>query len=455
MSRWSPTPRGLPGSDLDDRLGDPPGPTLVDWTRFAIVAVRRRKLLAALSFLACLGAFGAYYQQKTPTYRVETRVLTLDRLALPSAARSVYEEAPGRSAYDLIHRRDNLIALLRRTGVLPDSGADVRGGAEAVAAGDGVDEELNVLLTRLDEQLDVTADHGTITITVEWPDARQAFALSKAALDNFLEARHLQEVASIDEVISVLQGHAAKLREDLEQALAESQRRAESRPRPVAPRPRQASGELVRLQSLLAAKQRALQDVEEFRRRRMADLQAQLDQARNSLSDAHPTVIGLRKEIEVASQDSPQVQALRQEEAEIRARYSERQTREGLGPDGLAPTVSTQVITTDSREEDPRVRQAQAQYDQMAARLNAARVELDAARAAFKYRYSVVWPPQLPQEPVSPNARKIFGVGLLASLIVALVIAVAPDVLAGRIVHRIQVERSLGLPVLGEVNRPP
>jgi hypothetical protein len=309
-------------------------------------------------------------------------------------------------------------------------------------------------VTLLDRRIDVSADHGTITLTVDWGDPGHAYALAQAALDSFLEARHLQEVSAIEEVISVLQGHTAKLREELDAAIEESERRAASHPRPAVARVRQPSEELVGLQSLLAAKQRALQDLEEIRRRRLADLQAQLDQARNTLSEAHPTVIGLRREIAAASIDSPQIQAARQEEQDVRRRTAARLAREGFGAAALAVPAAAPPVAAAAREEDPRVRQAQAQYDQMSARLNAARVELDTARAAFKYRYNVVWPPQLPDEPVSPNGPKIFGIGLLASIVAALLVAIAPDVLAGRIVHRIQVERSLGVPVLGELDRP-
>jgi capsular polysaccharide biosynthesis protein len=54
---------------------------------------------------------------------------------------------------------------------------------------------------------------------------------------------------------------------------------------------------------------------------------------------------------------------------------------------------------------------------------------------------------------VSPDPAKIFGAGLLASLLLAMAAAVAPDLWSGRIVQRWQMERSLDLPILGEVRR--
>jgi capsular polysaccharide biosynthesis protein len=87
--------------------------------------------------------------------------------------------------------------------------------------------------------------------------------------------------------------------------------------------------------------------------------------------------------------------------------------------------------------------------------VNAAQVEREAARAAFKYRYSVVWPPQVAREPVSPNPKKVFAVGGFAAVVLALLAVVGPDLLSGRIFERWQVERGLRLPVLGDMRRIP
>ena len=51
------------------------------------------------------------------------------------------------------------------------------------------------------------------------------------------------------------------------------------------------------------------------------------------------------------------------------------------------------------------MRELRLQYEQMAARLMSARVDLDAARAAFKYRYKVIWPPEIPTEQVRMGMR--------------------------------------------------
>jgi uncharacterized protein involved in exopolysaccharide biosynthesis len=446
--------------------GRPPrNGTPLQWARLLLGAARRRKLVAGAVFLASVGAAIGYYVVKTPMYRVEAKIFAQRGQALPSVVRPVYEDQPTRSAWELIHRRDNLIALIEQANLLGEraEGSAVAPGpgerlAKMIGRGDAAAKEdpLDVLVKVLDRRLLVNVDEGTIEIAVEWPDPDQAYALVKGALQNFLEARFVQEVKSIDEVISVIQGRAEVLRQGLDAAV-ENERRSAG-PRPAARRARPPSEELVRVQSLLEAKQRAIRDVEDFRLRRLSDLQAQLDQARNTMSDAHPMVMGLRKDIESLSRESPQVAGLREEERSARKEYAQLLAREGVrsSPSGSHETVQRASADPDGAEgEDRSIREVRLQFEQMVGRVNAAQVELDAARAAFKYRYSVIWPPQLPSEPVSPKPRKLVILGLIGSLALALAAAAAPDVLRGRIVERWQVERSLDLPVLGEIRRNP
>jgi uncharacterized protein involved in exopolysaccharide biosynthesis len=84
-------------------------------------------------------------------------------------------------------------------------------------------------------------------------------------------------------------------------------------------------------------------------------------------------------------------------------------------------------------------------------RLDAARIELDTARAAFKYRYSVVSPAQTPRNPVSPNVMLIVLGGLLGGLFFAFFTGTVLDLWKGRIVEPWQVETQLKIPLLAQV----
>ncbi len=456
MSSLAPRP-ALVDDDLDE-LDTRHGVTPLHWLLLALGAAWRRKVVAVGVFAIAVGSVVAYYSSRTPQYRVETKILAQRQNALPSVVRAAYDEQPTRSVWETVHRRENLVALVRQARLVPADAAAAGERPRGADPGSGVGAEAGPeddLVRLLDRRLSVTADAGTITISLDWADPRVAYDIVEAALRNFLEARHVQEITAIDEVLSVLQGRAAALRKTLDDAIEDARRRAPRSAPVAAPRVRVPSEELARLQSLLEAKQRAVRDVEELRLRRVAEIQAQIDSARNTLSDAHPTVIGLRKELEAGSRESPLVQTLRDDERKLRKEYSDRLRQEGFH--GAVAPAAAQLppppVPATSEEDDPAVRQARLQYEQVAARVNMAQVELDAVRAAFKYRYEVIWPPEFPTEPVSPNPLKIFGAGVLAALLLAFGAAVAPDLWAGRIVQRWQLERALDLPILGEVRR--
>lgn len=451
----------------DDELGERSGPKPGDWALLMVRAALRRKLLFLAVFLTASSGVFMYYRVKRPVYRVEAKVLVQRLHGLPSSLQNTSDDFPTRTAWELIHRRENLIALIQSAKLmdLPMDGPLETIRARAHLAPDRMDP-LDRMVTILDRMLVVMTDEGTISISLDWPDPQQAYRVVDGALQNFVEARHVQEVTAIDEVISVLRVRAVKAKEQLD-VVTEGVRRESlegyREASPPTPRPsvaRQPSEELVRLKTLLEGKHRAIEDVEEFRRRRLADLHAQLDEKRNTYSDAHPSVIQLRQDIDSLSKESTQVLALREEEARLRKDYQARFAQEALSEAaaGAQSQLGSRVAprprpSPTPVEEDERVRDARSQYQQIVERVNAAQLELDAVRAAFKYRYNVIWPPQVPREPVSPNPVKIFGAGILAALFLAVLAAAAPDLRSGRIIERWQVERTLGLPVLAELNK--
>jgi hypothetical protein len=335
-----------------------------------------------------------YYWLKTPLYHVETKILAQRQQTLPSIVRpGGPDEAPTRTAYELVHRRENLINLVKQTNLfVGPSKAPSTSWLERIASDE---DPLNALVLKLDRLLVVTTVEGVITIEIDWPDAQQAYHLLQAAQENFLEARHLQEITVIDDVISLLRGRAATLAADLQKVIEEVQqggvRGGDGSPRSAAPRAG-ASDDLAQLRAKIDAKERAILDVEEFRRRRLADLQAQLDEKRGVYSDAYPSVVSLRQDIEALTGESPQAARLREDEQKLRAEYSARLGEAGQLRSSVPLTAAPRRATDTSIEQNERVREARLQYQQMLERVNAAQLELDTARAGFKYRYTIVWP---------------------------------------------------------------
>ncbi|MGA8890107.1 MAG: lipopolysaccharide biosynthesis protein [Anaeromyxobacteraceae bacterium] len=437
-----------------------------EWLVLVANATWRRRWIFLGTLVAGLALVTAYYLGAPRLYRSEAIVRAQRQQALPSLVRQgASDDAPTRSAYELIHSRENLLDLLRGAGLLSEDKREPPGLLERALLAFGFgpampDEDPNAPLVRkLDKALEVTTGEGTVKIALDWPDAHQAYVLVGAAAQSFLEARYLQDVTTIDDSIALLKGRLGPLREQLDEAIDDAQRRgaamAELMPPPVpatATPSAQANDSLRQLESAIEAKTRAIRDIEDFRRRRLLELQAQIEERRGQFADAHPVMVGLRAEVAGLQQESRQVEVLREEEKKLRAEYASRYA--ALTPShSRASSLGVRVASSAAVEQSERVRDARFQYQQMVSKVSAAQTDLDNARAAFKYRYSVIWPATVPTTPVSPKPVKVFGIGAVLSLLLAAMVAAAPDLLRRRVVERWQVERGLGIEVLATLRR--
>ena len=95
------------------------------------------------------------------------------------------------------------------------------------------------------------------------------------------------------------------------------------------------------------------------------------------------------------------------------------------------------------------LRQLEVRSNGLRDRVQAARLELDGARAAFKYRYVVIKPPQRPRGPVSPKIPLVAIASILAGLFLAAFAPAFSDLASRRFVENWQVEQELGVPLLG------
>jgi uncharacterized protein involved in exopolysaccharide biosynthesis len=86
--------------------------------------------------------------------------------------------------------------------------------------------------------------------------------------------------------------------------------------------------------------------------------------------------------------------------------------------------------------------------------MEAARIELEVTRAAFKYQYTVIRPPELPRRPSKPNVTLLLAATVLLSIALAVLVPGVLDLWRGRVIEAWQVERRLKLPILGDLNPP-
>jgi uncharacterized protein involved in exopolysaccharide biosynthesis len=375
------------------------------------------------------------------------------------------------------------------------------------------EERLLDLVGFLDKRLVVGTDESSINISIEWPDREMAYEIVALVLKNFLEARYDTNVNVITEAIRILEERAKPQSDEVDAALAElskaeANRRSKissiSASSPRAPRalPRysatpqpspapvgNASASPVddtEITVQLEEVRRRLREVEDDRRRRLTDAQNQLADARTTLGPMHPTVVGLNEKISELSLPPPELVALRARERDLVSKIAKAAvpapaptpitgTPRPLPPSAaLAPASepSSDVDLSGSplgvrdslvelMRDDPetalarsKLQAASTKYNELLSRIEAASIELDVTRASFKYQYTVVRPPELARKPTRPNVPLVVLASFVAALLLMMLIPGGLDLIRGRFVEAWQVERELGLPLLGELTPP-
>jgi uncharacterized protein involved in exopolysaccharide biosynthesis len=321
----------------------------------------------------------------------------------------------------------------------------------------------------------VASAEDTVTIGIDWPDARTAFRLIQAAHENFLEARQYKEISAVSEAIGLLQGRQLdaqqKVRAALETVFRLRGPAKEQKPRVAAARPPPRSGvedpDLQRLRSQLQSKQQVIAEMEEFRRRRIAQLASRLAELRQVFSEFHPVVVDVQQSLQQQErEENPHLATLRQEYRRLQDEYERRggtagETGLAAAPERL-PAEALQIARAIGDElESPEIEQAKAElghevsrYAAVTERIEQAKLELETQRAAFNYRYGVLRPATVPTTPSKPKAPLVVGAGAFVGLLLGMLAAVLLDVRSRRVHERWQIERQLGLAILGGVDRP-
>lgn len=474
------------GGGLDPRI-------VLELASFVARALRRHRRVALVLCLALAGATAAFVRLLPRTYHVETTLLAQNNqviAALGNPGRAVPNDndGPTRAVAETVQRRDNLVAIIKQTGLVAHWRQTrhplgrLKDRITLLFHRPLTDDELvDVLVFVLETKLLAWSHEGKVTIACDWHDPATALRIVEAAQQNFLETRHVTDTSIIAESISILEGHLDVAREEVEAALAAARGRRGVAPLAGAPRVLQSAPpadgarppadagpkreELARLRTMLDAQRRAVRDLEDFRQKRLGELQGQLAEQKAVYADSHPLVVTLRQSIDALSQDSPQLGALRRELHDLEAQYvakggSLAEAAAELLPATRISAPETIVLREASSQRDPSEQYAQqrlgaaiSRYNSLVDRIEGARMELDAARAAFKYRYVVVQPPRPPKKAVGPKTGLLTAAGTFAGLVLGLLAALLLEIRHGRIVQSWQVQRLLGVPVLVELPR--
>jgi uncharacterized protein involved in exopolysaccharide biosynthesis len=122
-------------------------------------------------------------------------------------------------------------------------------------------------------------------------------------------------------------------------------------------------------------------------------------------------------------------------------------------PQQLAQAVSADIEDAPIEQAKGELRFAITKYQTLLDRIDSAQMELESARAAFKYRYSVLVPAEVPRSPVKPKKATVMASSAVAGLLLAIFLVGVRDLRSGIVYERWQILRQLDLPVLGEVGQ--
>ena len=453
--------------------------------RFVQAATCRHRALAILIFL-CIVALGALSAALMPRhYVIRTKMLAERNVVMPALverrASTAEGDTPTRLATEAVMNRENLVGIVREVRLLADWPVirsplgRLRDQLVQRIRGPIPDSmRVNALIDVLRSRMSVETSEGTVTIELDWMDANSGYRIVQVAQQHFFDQRRASEVAMIEESIRILEGHVATAQQAMQDVLAsvprsarldgESEVRALLRaPRYTSERPSPRAADAAVLTAALRAKDQTIIDLESGRNERLSSLQSRLADLRKSYGPAHPEIVSLEEELRALAVESPRLRDLRNEARALRMRLAAL----GVSPDGSVTQdvgASSVVAQPHVRSEpaDPpdlmyvksRLKIATGVYEDLLERLEGARLGLETANAGFKYRYTIITPPELPRRPSRPNVALLILGSIVLGAGLAFFTVVAVEVSSGRLLQSWQIRRQLGLHVLAEFPLP-
>jgi uncharacterized protein involved in exopolysaccharide biosynthesis len=466
---------------------------LKSYLAFVQRAIRSRLPLALLLFVV-----GAGLTIVTWRYLPRTFVCSTVMMGESNKVFGDWQPQPFAAAGNLIRSKENLEAIARDTKLaktfLPRRPPLLKAKDSVVQAifGKWDDDVMQAIVVgTLESRIDVSSDGATMTVSVSWTDGATAAELAEAARESFLKMRRATETAAFTEKMAILDRHATKVRQEVEQ-LAEQIRGAKNEaPSKAAPAPAGSAtppqaaprrfaaprtvpegpdpGQAKRKDDLQTMKRR-LADLEGERERQLREERARLADLRLKLAPSHPNVLTSPQRIEMLSQVPSELALLRAEVAGLEQEIAQRDSMGKLGMDPLRrlqsavpagdaeplPVAITELLNQNDVDQAllAQLSGALTQYGALRTQIRSERVDIDTADAAFNQRYRVVVPAQQPNQPVKPKPMMVLGSGLLAAVLLALLLPLLLELRTGIIVERWQVQH-LQIPVLAELRLPP
>lgn len=475
---------------------------------FARVAWQRRWLGLAVAWAIALVAW-AVVLSLPDRYEASARVFVDARTPLRPVLEGIAVQSDYESQLSLVREallsRPQLQAVARKTNL----DAKVTSTAQMDALVTGLQKQItiNAFTPGLPGGQGGARD-AIYTITYQNPEREKSVEVVRTLLDNFVEGTRTGNRSGSTEAQSFLNDQIAELEKRLQEA---EERLAEFKKQNIGMIPGERGDYFTRLNQEMTGLQQAETSLAVALSRR-SELERQLASARAYLpgtsgagaaASAAPDVTLRRQEAEQKLEElllrftdrHPEVIAIRRTINELKEREARELAELQRGGEGTgairsltANPVYQQIQTQLSqvqveiashqgaaaqhRREISNLRQyvnqapeieqefsrlnrdygvTKAQYDQLVARREQARVSGDAAQAGI-VRFDVIEPPRAPLSPSWPKRPLLFLAALAAAIGAGLGIAILPQLLAPTFVEVGTLERRFGLPVLGAVS---
>jgi len=408
------------------------------WARaFATArAALARRYLSVLGITLVFLAAGVLAAVVTPrTFSTDARLLVrkvdiMPALAHPRRAVPMGGESLTQSAAALVRDRRALRTIVEDHGLADrwrrDRPLVLRIKDEAVARVRGPvpdDELVETLIDLLARRVTVTVDGEVVRVWAQWTDAQTAVDIVAGATEAYLQARRRADIDAIAETHKLLEQTADSVRTDVERQVAASSLTQHLRPRPrlreaeAVPAPVALSDPLARLRSQTVEAREASEAAVAAHRQIVRALEGELAGHLAVATDRHPDVVAVRRRLDQAGILPDPVLQAQAAAMQLSAAYVAAGGRlddlEAGAASRQAPSAATQsalVTVTQAPDDDDATVYARSllersisTYQDLLERLSNARIELETARAAFGYRYTVIAAARHPRRPDAPN----------------------------------------------------
>jgi len=402
-------------------------------------ALRRSRLMIALVTLVFTAA-GVVAAKFTPqSFSTDARLLVRRADLMPALAhprRSVPSGSDSltQSAGDFVRDRQALRAIVERYDLVTRWERDrapllklkdalltrLRG---PVPQADRVEALVDVLSKRIL----VTVNGEVITVWARWSDGRTAVDIVEGATDAYLRARRRVDIDAIADTYTLLERSVEAARLDVERHVEAT--RLVSRPRGlrvtpaslVAPPARAVDEGLRDRRTQLLAAERTAETLAAAHATTVRTLETQLAERLSRATDRHPDVIALRRQLEQARVVPSSVTQAQADVLALRDVTDRASDVDASAPAAVARVAAMTPGPADADDENTVYARALmdsaiTSYQDLLDRLSNTRIELDTARAAFDYRYTVISGARLPSRPDSPNGMLLIVGALCAGL---------------------------------------